>query len=659
MTQPYPITAERFAVQVNGFRHRGAIWEAWPLEIDPTDASALAVAYRARHAGGTRKVRIRALTGVRYARTDRWRPATKVAPSADVDCLSWPPIAPQAFRGEGRPGAYRDEWRDEVATDYASFGTREGEDCHFVNIYWPDGEPPVGGWPIALWQHGGGGNFLSPSQPVLRAQRLAAEGLMVMVFGYRLGTLGSFHHPDIPGEAGYQGLNFALTDAMAMLRWVQDHARDLGGDPSRVTFGGSSFGGNATLCLMAHPVARELFAQAYCSSPSGGVQKRWAPAMTPGLVAANSYARWHEVRHVIITAMARWWRDARNTARSLRDAIAERGYLTAIRENLSLGDFQSMDGGGTNLSVTFQDWQPGQHYLPGGPLLRMEGEIYEVEVEHTSSNIVADLEAGYLSIWEAPEQETSRSLTVLMDGVSVLHPTNRAAALAGAFAGWAKPLMIGVAQQESSAIGFGRRDHPWDREARDLANWTVAEWLATSGSLVDTNYNGAASTWSDIERNRMLFNFGYASAALAVAEAVEAAGGTPYLQFGNYVSFSRGRLLCGHAWDVAYIFGNPHYAADPGELKAADVRVSDGMVKAFVQFCWTGNPNSTVDTGRTLGLFADPWGQTYAPFQKALGNWNVIGSSPFRSAASCTPDITTRNAFWKHAFDIIKARIGA
>lgn len=657
MSQPYPVTDQPVRYLINGQVHEGRVWQACPLEIDPADMSPEAVAYRVWNFRFPKKVDIHALLGVRYGRADRWRPAVKVAPDAPADCTKWPPIPPQSFRGENRPGAYRDEWRDEVATDYGSFGTREGEDVLRMNLYRPARPAPSwsNGWPLMVWVPGGGGNYLSASQNVLRAQRAVAQGAMFAVLDYRRGTLGSYWHPDFEAEGDYIGGNFALTDIIAALHWVQDHIADFGGDPDKVTLGGSSFGGNATLALMAAGYSGTLFHQARLCSPSGGVQKRWTKELVPGVPAGGSFRKWFGARHAVLTGLAASRPDHRNPTRSLADAIADLGWAAAMRACVSLTSFMAMDGGGKDYLLPTADWATGQAYTTSSPLLWYEDELYKVETAHTSGDFQTDLVDGKLSLFTTVEDEASRSLTLINDGHLVTYPDNRTAARAGALP--AIRVMVGCAQMEASAIGFGNSPHPYWREVKDLGNWTWAGWLATSGTIVDTNWNGSIATWSPPEVNRMAFNWGYYHTVREVAKAITAAGGVAYLEFGNYVSPSRGRRLCGHAWDVAYLFGNPHYAADRGELTAQDVRMSDGMVRGLVNFLWTGDPNIAVDTGVSLDLFETGWGQTWAPYHLTNRPWNILGNWPWRNASGCTAAIGIFNNYWDPAFAAIEARL--
>lgn len=136
----------------------------------------------------------------------------------------------------------------------------ESEDCLFLNIYTPVGEPPEEGWPVFVWIHGGAFVGGSGSSPTFPGESFAENGIILVTLNYRLGALGWLNYGDIEG-------NFGLSDQRMALSWVQDNIRSFGGDKDAVTVGGESAGAMAILVHLASPSVTEgLFSKAIVES---------------------------------------------------------------------------------------------------------------------------------------------------------------------------------------------------------------------------------------------------------------------------------------------------------------------------------------------------------------------------------------------------------
>lgn len=130
-----------------------------------------------------------------------------------------------------------------------------------VRIYWPSGVDHAD-LPVVVFYHGGGWSIgdLDTHDAVARAHAVGAEAIVVSV-DYRLA-------PEHPFPAG-------VDDCWAALRWVTEHAAELGGDARRIAVAGDSAGGNLS-AVMAH-LARDN------GGPDLAFQLLWYPSTTADL----------------------------------------------------------------------------------------------------------------------------------------------------------------------------------------------------------------------------------------------------------------------------------------------------------------------------------------------------------------------------------------
>ncbi len=90
--------------------------------------------------------------------------------------------------------------------------------------------------PLMLYVHGGGFTVGTSQDTAYITSRIAWEnGIVVASPNYRLA-------PEWPFPAG-------LEDCLAVLRWLQAHGSELGGDPARIAVAGDSAGGNFAAAL--------------------------------------------------------------------------------------------------------------------------------------------------------------------------------------------------------------------------------------------------------------------------------------------------------------------------------------------------------------------------------------------------------------------------
>lgn len=105
-------------------------------------------------------------------------------------------------------------------------------------------------------------------------EHLAQQDIIVITVNYRLGPYGflCLNDRSVPGNQG-------LKDQIAALRWVKDNIADFGGDASKITIAGESYGGGA-VDLHLYSKYETLFDKAIVQSGS---------IYTPGFFAKRDY----------------------------------------------------------------------------------------------------------------------------------------------------------------------------------------------------------------------------------------------------------------------------------------------------------------------------------------------------------------------------------
>lgn len=225
-----------------------------------------------------------------------WRAIPFAAPP--VGALRWAPAEPAAGWTGERQAVTRPMACPQMANGLSAdlLGADAGElagqeDCLYLNVYAP---PNARDLPVMVWIHGGG-NTWGWADQYNGAQLAMDQNAVVVVVQYRLGPLGFFAHQALR-EAGSDIANFALTDHVAALSWVQANIASYGGDPGTVTLFGESAGGTNIAALMASPLASGLFHRAIMQSGSASsvprdvAEGRLGEAANPSMVIAQDLA---------------------------------------------------------------------------------------------------------------------------------------------------------------------------------------------------------------------------------------------------------------------------------------------------------------------------------------------------------------------------------
>lgn len=206
---------------------------------------------------GVQEGAVRSFKGIPYAAPPvgdlRWRaPQPAPAWAGVMSADRYAPECPQT-------GAYPPEAAPEPMS----------EDCLTLNV-WTPARSASEKLPVMVWVYGGGLQNGSASNPLYAGDKLAARGVVVVTFNYRLGALGFLAHAALSAESGAgRSGNYGFLDQIAALNWVHRNIAAFGGDPARVTIFGQSSGSISVSALIASPLAKGLFQRAI--GQSGGL----------------------------------------------------------------------------------------------------------------------------------------------------------------------------------------------------------------------------------------------------------------------------------------------------------------------------------------------------------------------------------------------------
>lgn len=179
--------------------------------MDPTSTSTLSLGPKGSLKGVLFSNGVSRYTHIPYAQpptgSNRWRKpvplptdhvysttSTTNNGSEPLDCTRYGAVCPQP--------TYLINGKSMINTDYTF-----DEDCLAVNMWFPPGAAPEGGWPILAWIHGGWLQIGDPSlternQPT---QLLKEGGLqaVVVAIGYRLNIFGFLAGEGVDGNFGF------------------------------------------------------------------------------------------------------------------------------------------------------------------------------------------------------------------------------------------------------------------------------------------------------------------------------------------------------------------------------------------------------------------------------------------------------------------------
>ena len=153
------------------------------------------------------------------------------------------------------------------ATDTPNF-TGMSEDCLNLNI-WTPAKRAGENLPVMVWLYGGAYTEGGGNAPFSEGDNLAAKGVVMVTFNYRVGAFGFFSHPELTAEGGGAAGNQALGDSIAVFKWLKANVAAFGGDPNNITLFGESAGAAMNGGLAGAAGARGTFERAIAQSGAG------------------------------------------------------------------------------------------------------------------------------------------------------------------------------------------------------------------------------------------------------------------------------------------------------------------------------------------------------------------------------------------------------
>lgn len=242
----------------------------------------------------------------------RWRPPQPAA--------SWAGTRDASKFGDSCPQMYEKN----LST---GLGLPGNEDCLKLNVFTP--QKAGKDLPVMVWIHGGALQTDGTKDPIYTPINLVKNGVIVVTFDYRLGSLGFFASKELIEESKAMGEpvgNYGTMDQIAALKWVKRNIAAFGGNPNNVTVFGESAGGRSVTWLMVSDAARGLFHKAIAESAQQSVirglsEKRLG--LAPATEIASKYMETLGVKSL----------------KELRSLPTQKLVLTA--ENLKEGEFSS------------------------------------------------------------------------------------------------------------------------------------------------------------------------------------------------------------------------------------------------------------------------------------------------------------------------------
>lgn len=178
------------------------------------------------------------------------------------DATEFAPICPQM---EIKDGFYGKEFY----TDPKYPLPAQSEDCLYLNIWAPE-KKSSGGYPVALWIHGGAFDHGFSSEMEFDGTQFALRNTILVSINYRVGIFGFLALEDLRREDPNRSVgNYGILDQIQALRWVRKNIEQFGGDPEKITVFGQSAGAMSVQTLISSQLTRGMIHSAILQSAGG------------------------------------------------------------------------------------------------------------------------------------------------------------------------------------------------------------------------------------------------------------------------------------------------------------------------------------------------------------------------------------------------------
>lgn len=125
---------------------------------------------------------------------------------------------------------------------------QSGGEAQDLEVYFPSQKDPAKPAPGILLFHGGGWSHGDLDQFRHACQYFASRGLVAATANYQMLAHGVEKTPE-----GISRKAVCVIDAKSAIRWMKQHAAELGMDPKRLIVGGGSAGGHISLLATLNP----------------------------------------------------------------------------------------------------------------------------------------------------------------------------------------------------------------------------------------------------------------------------------------------------------------------------------------------------------------------------------------------------------------------